>query len=196
MSTKETPKVRHSDYPVHPLILGRWSPRAMTGEELTDQELFPLFEAARWAPSSYNNQPWRFIYAKRNTKHFDKFLAILGEFNREWCKNAAVLVVVASNKLFERNGKPCRTHSFDSGAAWQNLALQGSSSGLVVHGMEGFDYDKAKKDLHIPDEYQVEAMIAIGKKAPISTLPPELQQKEIPSQRKHIKEFALEGSFK
>ncbi len=91
---------RKANYPILPLILNRWSPRAMTGEEMTDEELMPLFEAARWSPSSYNNQPWRFIYAKRGTPAWKTFLNLMIEFNQSWTKNAAALVVVVSKKTF------------------------------------------------------------------------------------------------
>ena len=168
----------------------------MTGEEMSDKELMELFEAARWAPSSYNNQPWRFLYAKRNTPSWPLFFNLMVEFNQGWTKNAAVLLVVISGKNFEKNNKPARTHSYDTGAAWMALALEGSWRGYVVHGMEGFDYEKARKDLNIPDDYEVEAMAAIGKRAPIDKLPQELQAREAPSTRKSLTEIAIEGKFK
>ncbi len=187
---------RKSDYPIHPLILNRWSPRAMSGEKLEDEELMPLFEAARWAPSSYNNQPWRFLYAKRETPHWEKFFNLLVDFNKGWCQKAAVLGVIASEKIFEKTKKPSITHSLDAGAAWENLALEGSHRNLVVHGMQGFDYEKARKALKVPEEYEILAMFAIGKKAPKETLSPELQQRETPSTRKKVSEIAMEGGFK
>lgn len=171
---------RKTEYPIHPLIQNRWSPRSMTGEEMTDEELMPLFEAARWAPSSFNSQLWKFLYAKRNTPNWDLFYNLLVEFNQFWTKNAAVLVLVISRKNFELNNKPSHTHSYDTGAAWENLALEGTARGYVVHGMEGFDYEKARKVLEIPDEYQIEAMAAIGKRAPKDKLPEEMQKKEVP----------------
>jgi nitroreductase len=120
----ESGSVRKSDYPINPLILNRWSPRSMTGEALNDDDIMSLFEAARSAPSSYNNQPWRFIYAKRNTKHWDRFFNLLVEGNKIWAKNAALLVVVISRKNFEFNEKPAITHQFDAGSAWENLSLR------------------------------------------------------------------------
>jgi nitroreductase len=192
---QEVKPKRKTEYPIHPIILDRWSPRSMTGEEMSDDELFPLFEAAKWAPSSYNNQPWRFLYAKRNTPHWPLFFNLLVEANQTWTKNAAVLVCIVSNTLFERNGKPCRTHTFDTGAAWMALALEGGARGYVIHGMEGFDYKKAAQTLKVPDTFQVEAMVAIGKRAPAKELPPNLQQNETPSPRKKIKEIAIEGTF-
>lgn len=191
----EVVKTRKTEYPVHPLIQGRCSPRAMTGEEIADSELMPLFEAARWAPSSFNGQPWRFIYAKRNTPHWAKLYDTLVEFNKLWTANASVLILVVSRTTFEHNNKPSRTHSFDSGAAWMSLALEAEHRNLVAHGMEGFDYAKAKANVNIPDDYSVEAMIAIGKPAPIDSLPPDIQKKEVPSIRRPLSEIIREGMF-
>src|SRR3979490_2365787 len=137
-------EVRRSDYPIDPLFLDRWSPRAMSGEEITETELLTLFEAARWAPSSYNGQPWRILYARRDTGHWTLFFNLLVEINQTWAKNAAALAVLISKETFDHNGEPAITHSFDTGAAWANLALQGTLNGLVIHGMQGFDYGKAK----------------------------------------------------
>jgi nitroreductase len=185
---------RKPEQDINEVFTNRWSPRAMSGQEIDEKTLLTLFEAARWAPSANNNQPWRFIYARRNTKHWDTFFNLLAEGNQVWAKNAAVLIVVISKTTFE-NGKPSITHSFDTGAAWVSLALQGSQSGLVVHGMQGFDYDKAKEVLLISDEYQVEAMIAVGKKGKKEDLPDFLQEREFPSSRKTTSELAMEGSF-
>lgn len=185
--------MRKSDYPIHPLILSRWSPRAMSGETLTDEELFPLFEAARWAPSSYNGQPWRFLYVKRDTSYWNRLFDLLVVFNQQWCAKAAVLGLIFSRTTFEKNNQTARTHAFDTGAAWENLCLEGCSRGLVVHGLEGFDYEKARA--LIPLDHEIHAMFAIGKRAPKSTLSEELQKKEILSSRKKIKEFAFEGKI-
>ena len=180
---------------IHSLILNRWSPRSMTGEELTDELLMSLFEAARWAPSSYNNQPWRFIYAKRDTEHWDRLFNLLVEGNKVWAKNAAALVVVIARKNFEHNEKPARTNQFDTGAAWENLALEATFRGLAAHGMQGFDYEKAKKDLEVPDNFDVVAMIALGKRGQRDQLPPQLQEREYPNDRKPLNEIVMEGRF-
>jgi len=186
---------RKLEYSTDPIFPKRWSPRAMSGEEISHEELMALFEAARWAPSSYNNQHWRFVYAKRNTKHWQKFFDLLTEGNKIWAKKASVLIVIISKDTFDYNDKPAITHSFDTGAAWENLALQGSIMGLVVHGMQGFDYDKAKKELKIPTGYSVEAMAAIGKPGKKEDLPKNLQEVEFPSDRKKISEIVFEGIF-
>lgn len=187
---------READFPIQPLILNRWSPRAMSGEPISSEEIMALFEAARWAPSSYNNQPWRFVYAKRETPYWPKFFDLLIDFNKGWCQNAALLGLIASEKIFEKTKKPSVTHGLDTGAAWQNLSLEGNARNLVVHGMQGFDYEKAKTTLNIPDVFEVLAMFAVGKKAPIEALSEDLQKKEIPSSRKKISEFAFEGIWK
>lgn len=196
MLRPEVKESRSAAYIIDPLFLNRWSPRSMSGEELADDDLLSLFEAARWAPSSFNNQPWRFIYAKRNTEHWTKFLDLLSDSNRLWAKDAAVLVVVISRKTFEYDARPSITHQFDAGAAWENLALEASIRGIVTHGMEGFDYKKARSDLTISEAYDVMAMIAIGKRAPREKLPANLQEKEFPKGRKPLSEIIMEGSFK
>lgn len=186
---------RKADYPIDSLFLKRWSPRAMSGESLSDEQIMTLFEAARWAPSSYNNQPWRFIYAKRQTPAWQPLFNVLVPANQEWAQHAAVIFLLISHTVFALNNKPSRTHSFDAGAAWENLALQATILGLVAHGMEGFDYAKAKSDLRIPDTYTVEAMFAIGKPGNSKDLPEPLQAREFPSDRKPVKELVFEGIF-
>src|SRR5580765_1377773 len=196
MQESEIQQKRTTEYPINPLILNRWSPRSMTGEELGDDVIMSLFEAARWAPSSFNNQPWRFIYAKRNTGYWDRLFNLLVDANKTWAKNAALLAVVISRKNFEFNEKPARTHQFDAGSAWENLALEASSRGIVAHGMQGFDYEKAKTELGIPADFEVMAMIAIGKRGPKENLPTELQDKEKPSDRKALKDIIMEGTYR
>ena len=191
----EISKYRKPDHDIEPILFRRWSPRAMSGEDISEQELMTLFEAARWAPSSYNAQPWRFLYARRGTANWDRYFNLMVEFNQGWAKLAAVLMVVVSRKTFESNDQAAPTHSFDAGAAWQNLALQGSTMGLVVHGMQGFDYEKARVVLNIPKHFQVDAMIAVGKPGKRKDLPEDLQEREQPSDRKPVAEIAIEGGF-
>jgi nitroreductase len=196
MQESDTERSRKPTFPINTLILNRWSPRSMTGEDIDNEEIMSLFEAARWAPSSYNNQPWRFIYAKRNTEHWDRLFNLLAEANKTWAKNSALLVVVISRKNFEYNEKPARTYQFDAGSAWENLALEAFSRGIVAHGMQGFDYDKARIDLEIPADFEVMAMIAIGKKGTAESLPPELQEKEKLTDRKPLKDIVMEGIYR
>ncbi len=186
---------RKSDHPIEPLLLDRWSPRAMSGESITNEELLRLFEAARWAPSSFNAQQWRALYARRESEYWPIFLGLLVEGNKAWAQHAAALVVFLARKNFEHNEEPSITHSYDCGAAWQNFALQGFSQGLVVHGMEGFDYERARVELEIPNDFQVEAMAAVGKPGSAETLPPKLQKAESPNGRRQVSESVVEGKF-
>jgi nitroreductase len=153
-----------------------------------------LFEAARWAPSSDNNQPWRILYAHRSSAHWPLFFDLLTDSNKVWCTRSAALLAVISKTTFE-SGKPSRTHSYDSGAAWMSLALQGSLMGLVVHGMQGFDYDQARTQLNIPQGFEVEAMAAIGRPGKVEDLPEQLQAREMPNERKPLAQSVCEGPF-
>jgi nitroreductase len=186
---------RAADHPIEPLFLDRWSPRAMSGEPIDDRELLRLFEAARWAPSTYNEQEWRFLYARRDSAHWPAFFGLLMEANQVWCARAAVLMVVVSHKVFSRNGNPNPVHTFDAGAAFENLALQGTAMGLVVHGMAGFDRGRARATLRVPDDYDVGAMVAVGRPGDPAELPEALRQREVPSGRKPVAEIAREGPF-
>ena len=186
---------RTPDHAIDPLFVRRWSPRAMSGEPIPVTDLMRLLEAARWAPSSYNAQPWRFLWARRDTPHWDRFFGLLLEANQRWCQRAAVLLCVVSRTIMEANGQPAKTNTFDAGAAWENFALQGTLMGLVVHGMQGFDYDRARTELRVPAEFKVEAMIAVGRPGRVEDLPDALRERERPSPRKPIAEIALEGGF-
>ena len=188
-------EIRKADFPIEPLLLDRWSPRAMSGEPISREELMRLFEAARWAPSSFNAQQWRALYAHRDTEHWPVFFNLLVEANKVWAKNAAVLVVYISRKTFDHDNEPSVTHSYDTGAAWENFALQGFRQNLVVHGMEGFDYERARVDLGIPDEFQIEAMAAVGRPGPKELLPERLQKRESPNDRRKVRESIFEGPF-
>ena len=190
---------RKADFPIDAMFLERWSPRAFTHEEIEERELLSFFEAARWAPSASNRQPWRFVYARRGTEPFPVLLDILDEGNQRWAKNAAALLIVISrthNQAQNGEMRPAYTHAFDTGSAWYSLALQVSLSGWHAHGMAGIDRDKAMHVLNVPEHYRVEAAVAIGRLADPSTLPDDLRAREIPSQRKPVSEFAFEGQFK
>lgn len=190
---------RTADHAVDPLFIERWSPRAFDPAPISDADLKILFEAARWAPSSFNSQPWRFIYAQRDTPSWADFLGLLVEFNRVWAKNATVLVIVASKKTMvtpqSPDPVPSASHSFDTGAAWAQLALQASRLGLAAHGMTGFDKDRARDLLGVPDDFAIEAAVAIGKPGDKSMLSEMLQARETPSNRNPVSSFAFEGHF-
>jgi nitroreductase len=186
---------RQPDYPIEPLIYRRWSPRAMSGEALTEAEMLTLFEAARWAPSTYNEQEWRFLYARRETPQWNTFFGLLTKSNQVWCKNAAMLTVILAHKVFSKTGKPNPVHLFDCGNAFENLALQGTAMGLVVHGMAGFDFERARTELLVPEDYAVAAMFAVGRPGDPKNLPVELRGMEKPSERRPVKASICEGPF-
>ena len=187
---------RTPDHDVLGVFTRRWSPRAMSGEAVGQDQLLRMFEAARWAPSSYNEQPWRFLYAHRDTPHWKTFFGLLGAPNQVWCEKAGVLVVIVTRTKFTHNGTPNRVAVFDAGSSWENMALQGVSMNLVVHGMAGFDYDRARTELSIPAEFEPCAMVAIGKPGLVSDLPEKLRAAETPSSRRPITESIFEGPFR
>jgi nitroreductase len=144
---------RKADYPIDSLFLDRWSPRAFTGEPISQDELFTMLEAARWAPSSGNVQPWRFIYGLRDTPAFDKLLGLLAPGNQAWAKNTSALLFFVSQKTrVSSDGKvtPLRTHSFDTGTASGFFALEARHKGWYAHGMAGYDGERAVKELISP----------------------------------------------
>jgi len=187
---------RQADHPIETLFLKRWSPRAMTGEAVPLEELMSLFEAARWAPSTYNEQEWRFLYAGNSSAHWPTFFSLLTEANQLWCAKAGALVVALSCQTFSRNGKPNPVHTLDTGMAVQNLLLQGAAMGLVCHGMAGFDRGKARVLLQVPEGHDVEVMIAVGRPGDPGQLPENYQQMDqATSGRKGVREIAREGLF-
>jgi len=191
---------RTADHPIDPLFLERWSPRAFADAPISERELFTLLEAARWAPSSFNSQPWRFLYARRHTQHWPQFLGLLSEYNQSWAKNAAALVILVSKTTLLPRGAeeevPSYTHSLDAGAAWANLALQATRSGWAAHGMAGFDAPRTAVELGVPADYRVEAAIAIGRPGDKSMLPEPLRAREQPSDRLPMSQLAWEGRFR
>ena len=190
---------RQSEYNVDPIFLDRWSPRAFDGSTMPKEDLLTILDAAHWAPSAFNYQPWRFIYALKGTPEFDKFLDILIEFNQGWAKNAAALVFIFSDTLSRpadgSEPKSYRSHSFDAGAAWGLLSVQAMKSGYFAHAMTGFDFDRAVSELGAPDGFHINAAVAIGKLGDKAALPEGLRSKETPNGRKALAEVAFEGRF-
>jgi len=189
---------RAAETPVSALFMQRWSSRAMTGEPIPDEILFALFEAARYAPSSFNSQPWRFVYARRGTPEFERFVGFLSEFNQSWAKDASALVLIASQAAFvSQQGKDLvsGSSSFDAGAAWASLALQASLLGWTTRAMAGFDKELARVGVNAPDGVKIEAMIAVSKRGDASQLSPDKQAMEKPNARKKIAEIVFSGAF-
>ena len=185
--------------PVEPLFLDRWSPRAFDASSVPQSDLDTIFDAARWAPSAFNYQPWRFVYAHRDDADWTRFLDLLMPFNQAWAKDAGVLAFVLSDTLMAAPGsqdfKPSHSHSFDAGAAWALLALQATRLGYHTHGMTGVDFARAQAELSVPERYRIEAAVAIGRQGDKSSLPEALQAREAPSDRHPIEQFAFAGSF-
>jgi len=190
---------RQSDYSVHPQFIERWSPRSFTGEPIAQEELFALFEAARWAPSANNSQPWRFVYTTRDSSNWKAFLDLLIESNQRWATRASALIILLSKTQHLRPGNdqptPLFSHTLDAGAAWAHLALQAEHSGWRSHAIGGFDRDRARQLLGVPDDYKVEIAIAIGRQAERHYLPVELQEREQPSPRHPVQALVAEGRF-
>lgn len=161
--------------------------------------LMSLLEVARWAPSAYNAQPWRFIYVRRETASWKPIFDTLVEFNQGWAQRAAALVVIASARQAVFPGanvaEPNLGHSFDSGAAWASIAFQATLSGWAAHGMAGFDSDRLRQAAAIPGTYSVETVVAIGKRGDKGVLPEGMQSREMPNDRLPLTRLAAEGRF-
>lgn len=181
------------------VIRDRWSPRSFVESVVPQADLDVIFEAAGWAPSAYNVQPWRFLYAHRGDANWDRFLSLLVDFNRAWARDASVLVFVVSDILQRKEdgtASPSHSHSFDAGAAWALAALQATAMGYRAHAMSGVKFVEAKRELDIPDDHRLEAAFVIGRQGPKDKLPEALQQREAPSGRKQVAEFAWAGNFR
>jgi nitroreductase len=198
-STKEFQVTEHrkTDHPVDPLFVNRWSPRAFDGSQMTEADLKTILEAARWAPSAYNVQPWRFVYSLRGDDSWPGFPKLLNEFNRSWAENASALVIVLSDTLMpeEIGGEASGFNSFDTGAAWAQLALQASAMGYATHAMAGILPERIRTALAIPDRYKIEIAVAIGRRADSDVLPEGLRDRELPSPRRPLAETAFKGLF-
>lgn len=190
---------RTAEHKIETIFLDRWSPRGYDSSVMPDNDLDALFEAARWAPSGSNQQPWNFVYAKRESGDWASFQDCLMDGNKRWAQNASVLMFVISRKFGLSSSGERRahgSHSFDTGAAWMALALQAREMGYYAHGMGGIHKDKITELLGLnTDDYAIEAAVAVGKLAPVETLPEDLAAREVPSQRKPISEFVFAGKF-
>ncbi len=185
-----------SDHPVHDLIRHRWSPRAFADKPVPREVLRSLFEAARWAPSSNNEQPWAFLVATKDDPAYPTLLSTLVEFNQLWAKNAPVLAIAVSKLSFARNGHPNRNAFYDTGAAVAHLTTEASTRGLFVHQMAGFDPQKAKELFSIPADWEAIAAFVIGYPGDPQSLPETLRDRELaPRSRKPLSEFVMSGAW-
>ena len=192
---------RKADHPINPIFLERWSARSFPGETIPEDDLLTMFEAARWAQSAGNGQPWRFSYALRTDANWQQYVDFLTEGNQPWSQHAGALVVAVSKRRTSPTDgsepKPIRTHSLDTGAALQTFTLQAAFMGYVAHPMAGIHADKIRAELDISDEdYMVEAAIAVGRLAPAEMLSERFRGREVQSQRKPMSEIVFKGSFK
>jgi nitroreductase len=183
---------RSSLWPILQLFLERQSSRAFSGEAVSRHQVATLLEAARWAPSSFNEQPWRFVVATRESPGWNNFLSWLSDSNRRWCERAGALVLVVA----KADSSPRAPHDFDTGAAWAHLALQAAALGLIAHAVAGFDHERAVEELGIPFSFHALCMVAIGVPGRAADLPERLQSREAASQRRPLQEIAFDGAWK
>lgn len=186
-----------SSYPLHDLLRRRWSPRAFSDRGLEPEKLRSLLEAARWAPSSFNEQPWRFVLAPReDSEAFERLLGCLVEGNQKWARRARVLMLSVAKLRFDRTGKENRHAFHDVGLAVENLVIQATSLGLVVHQMAGFHLEKTRSELGIPEGFEPVAMIAIGYQGDPQSLPEGLREREsAPRVRQPLADLVFAGRW-
>ncbi|MFC3213641.1 MULTISPECIES: nitroreductase family protein [Novosphingobium] len=182
---------------IEKLIVDRWSPRAFDGSEIPQEDLDTILEAAGWAPSAYNVQPWTLLYARKGDENWELFLSQLIDFNAGWAKDASALVFVVSDRLMrsDKGDSANHSHSFDAGAAWALAAIQAQALGYHTHGMTGLKFGEAEAALGIPDDHRLEAAFAIGRMGDKTSLPAFLQEREVASNRKPLAEIVRAGKF-
>jgi nitroreductase len=186
-----------TDFPVHDFIAERWSPRAFSDKLVAPDVLSSLFEAARWAPSSSNEQPWTYIVAtKDDAENFAKLVSVLVPFNVTWAQHAPVLALAVAELAFAKNGTPNRNAQYDVGAASSWLTVEATSRGIFVHQMAGYDHDKAREVFAIPAGWEPIAAMAIGYPGDPESLPQSLRDREVaPRTRKPISAFVMSGRW-
>lgn len=190
-------KLAETEFEIHELIKKRWSPRSFSDRSVDPELIRQLFDAARWAPSSFNEQPWRFIYArKENSKAFGKLSRVMVEFNRKWASDAPILILTVVKERFSRNNKPNRVAEHDIGSAMAYLTFEATRHNLYVHQMAGIDPDKAKELFDIPEGFKPFTMAAVGYLGNPDDLNEDLRKSEIkPRNRKPIHEIAFQGEW-
>lgn len=182
---------------IHPVIRKRWSPRSFqTSVPVETEKIQRIFEAARWAPSSFNEQPWRFIVGIKGDETWDKLHACLAEFNQKWAHLAPVLVLTMGKKTFTKNGKDNKVYKYDLGASAAYMTFQAYSEGLVMHQMGGFSKEKARETFGIPDDFDPVSAIAIGYQDVPERLIPEMEESERAPRKRHAPDqFVFSGKF-
>lgn len=196
--TEEQPiKLADTEYPIHDLLQKRWSPRAFSEKSIDSKLLNQLFEAARWAPSSYNEQPWRFIIArKENQEEYEKLASVMNAFNQSWATDAPVLVLALTKTTFDLDGRDNPHAGHDLGQAIAHLTFEATQHDLYIHQMAGILPDKARELYNISDEYKPMTMFAIGYKDRPESLNKKLQKQETsPRIRKDLDEIVFDGEW-
>jgi nitroreductase len=190
-------KRAETTYPIHELLQQRWSPRAFSPRPVEDDALRSLFEAARWAPSSSNEQPWSFLVTRRDeTADFERLLRCLSEGNRRWASAAPVLVLAVARLFFESDGRTNRHALYDVGQAVASLAIQATALGLSLHQMAGFDVARAREELSVPEGHEPVTVIAVGYRGDPESLPDRLRERELARRsRKALATFVFSGSW-
>ena len=185
------------DQPIDPHLTNRWSRRSFTGDAVPDTVLRTAFEAARWAPSGMNAQPWRFLVTRPGDAWWETYLGLLMPRNRLWAAKASALVLILSARELEWRGErvPNSSHSFDAGAAWANFAHQALLLGWHTHGIGGFYREAARERLNIPQDFSIEAIIALGRKGELEGLDPEFHSREAPNGRRALDETVFAGTL-
>lgn len=188
---------RMPDHGIADVFTSRWSPRSFGDVAITDEELMTFMEAARWAPSAMNVQPWRFIVVKRNDENWPAVLDVLSTTNKSWAGGAAALIAVISKTTMTFAGRShdAPTHQFDAGAAWMSFALQARLADWHTHAMAGFDRERANAVLLVPADHWLNAIVAIGKQGKAAALPENLRDREAPSTRRPIVELVSRNAF-
>ncbi len=188
---------RKPDADIDPQFLERWSPRAFRADPLTPAQLASLFEAMRWSPSCFNEQPWRVVYAESsNTEDHARLCGLLVPANQSWACRPPLLMILFARRNFSHNGKPNRTAAFDVGSAWMSLALEARALGLYAHAMAGFDTERAYTELAVdPEQYEALAAVAVGTLGDPADLPENYRAREVPSGRNPQSHFVFPGRF-
>ena len=195
MQTLKSIKYPATDYPLHPLIASRWSPRAYDIRPVEKDKLQRIFEAARWTASSSNLQPWYFLVGFNGDEVYQKIFGTLVEFNQLWAGNAPVLALAIA-KTIKKRGDQNRSYAYDLGQAVATLSLQAMSEGVYTHQMGGFDALATARIFEIPEEYKVMVVFTLGYPGDAGILPPDLQESEIsPRSRRSASESVFTGSF-
>ena len=194
---QNTATPRSSQYPIDEVFLTRWSTRAFDAQPMPTVDLKTLLEAARWAPSAYNVQPWRFIVTQRESIHWQAALDLLDPFNADWAQNARALIFLISDTQIPSSEPPelFPSHSFDTGSAWAHIALQAAKMGYQAHAMAGIFHEKIRQQLRVPKSFNIEIAIAVGTPGDPQMLSPALREREAPSQRLPLSELVFSPVF-